>query len=317
MRYIGRRLLQLIPVLLIVSFLSFLLLNLLPGDPTIRILGFSASESATKQLRHDLELDKPIQVRYAHWLGDSVQGDLGKSYLNKQPVFEAIKQRLPVTLELLVLSELLAIVLAVPAAIYASQKPDGWFDRLSTTASFGLLSVPNFMLALLLVFIFAVKLHWLPAEGFTHFTDDPVQNLRQMVLPTVTLAMAEIAAYLRLLRADMIATLQEDFILMARAEGLPRWRILLRHAFRPSTFSLITVAGLNIGRLIGGTFIVEVIFSLPGIGLLGINAINSRDYLMVQGVVLVVSVGYVLVNFAVDILYTFIDPRVRHVRAAA
>lgn len=316
-RFFARKLVQLIPVLFAVSALSFLLLNLLPGDPTIAILGPSATKENVQKLRHELELDKPLPVRYVRWVGHSVQGDLGKSYVSSQPTIEAIKQRLPVTLELLVLSQLLALLISVPLAILAALKPGGLLDRVSTGSAFGFLAVPNFMLGVLLIFLFAVKLNWFPATGYTRFTENPAENLRSLVLPSVTLGVAELAVYLRLLRTDLIATLQEDFIAMAKAKGLPTKRILLRHALRPSTFSLVTVAGLNLGRLIGGTFVVEYLFALPGIGALTVESIFKRDYVVVQGTVLLVAVGYVLANFFVDMLYGILDPRIRHARAAA
>lgn len=305
------------PVLFAVSAMSFLLLNLLPGDPTIAILGPSATEENVAKLRHELDLDKPLPVRYVTWLGHSVTGDLGKSYVSDQPTAEAIKQRLPVTLELLLLSQLLALLVAVPLAIFAATKPNGLLDRLSTSTAFGFLAVPNFMLGVLLIYVFAVRLRWFPATGYSRFSESPIENLRSMALPAFTLGVAELAVYLRLLRTDLIATLQEDFITMAQAKGLPRWQILLRHALRPSTFSLVTVAGLNLGRLIGGAFVVEYLFALPGIGSLAVESIFKRDYIVVQGTVLLVAVAYVLANFFVDLLYGFLDPRVRHARAAA
>lgn len=316
-RFFARKLIQLIPVLFAVSALSFLLLNLLPGDPAIAILGPSATTENVAKLRHELELDRPLPTRYVRWVAHSATGDLGKSYVSGQPTLEAIKQRMPVTLELLVLSQLLALVVSIPLAILAALKPNGIIDRVSTGAAFGLLAVPNFVLALVLIFIFAVKFHLFPATGYTPLTANPAENLRSLALPSITLGVAEMAVYIRLLRTDLIATLQEDFIAMAKAKGLPTRRIMLRHALRPSTFSLVTVAGLNLGRLIGGTFIVEVLFALPGIGALTVASIFQRDYIVVQGTVLLVAVGYVLANFFVDMLYGILDPRVRHARAAA
>jgi peptide/nickel transport system permease protein len=316
-RFLARKLLQLIPVLFAVSALSFLLLNLLPGDPAIAILGPSATKENVARVRHDLELDKPLPVRYVRWVGHSATGDLGKSYLSGQPTIEAIKQRIPVTLELLLLSQLLALAVSIPLAILAALKPNGVLDRISTSTAFGLLAVPNFVLALILIYVFAVQFHLFPATGYTPLTQNPIENLRSVALPSITVGVAEMAVYIRLLRNDLITTLQEDFIAMAKAKGLPTSRILLRHALRPSTFSLVTVAGLNLGRLIGGTFIVEVLFALPGIGALTVASIFERDYTVVQGTVLLVAVGYVVANFFVDLLYGILDPRVRHARASA
>lgn len=315
-RFLTRRLLQLVPVLFAVSALSFLLLNLLPGDPTVAILGPSATEENRAALREELGLDDPLPVRYVNWVGDSITGDLGKSYVSNQPTLEAIKQRLPVTLELLLLSQLLALVVAVPLAILAATKPNGVLDRVSTSAAFGFLAIPNFMLGVILIYLFAVRFQLFPATGYTAFSENPFENLRSLALPAITLGVAELAVYLRLLRTDLIATLQEDYIAMAQAKGLPKSFILLRHALRPSTFSLVTVAGLNLGRLIGGTFVIEYLFALPGIGSLVVESIFKRDYIVVQGTVLLVAVGYVLVNFLVDLLYGILDPRVRHARVA-
>jgi peptide/nickel transport system permease protein len=316
LRFIVRKLAYLIPVLFAVTALTFLLIKLLPGDPAINILGPSATQQAVDQIDTKLGLRKPLVVQYVDWVGRAVTGDLGKSYQNDQTTSSALKQRLPVTLELLFLSQLLALAVSVPMAILAARRPNGLLDRVSTGAAFGFLSVPNFILGVVLVLLFAVKIHWFGATGYVPLTQNPLQNLRSLVLPSVTLGVAEMATYLRLLRTDMIATLQEDFVMMAKSKGLSDRTILLRHALRPSSFSLVTVGGLNLGRLIGGTFIVEIIFAIPGIGELTINSIYSRDYLVVQGVVLVIAVGYVLASVLVDILYTVLDPRIRHAGAS-
>jgi peptide/nickel transport system permease protein len=315
MQFALRKLSYLILVLLAVTLLTFLLLKLLPGDPAINILGPSATPQAVAQIHHHLGLDKPLPVQYLNWLGNALRGNLGKAYQNNQTTVSALRQRLPVTIELLIISQLLALIVSIPVAIYAAYRPNGWFDRISTTTAFGLLSLPDFIVGVMLVLVFAVRLHWFPATGYTPISQNLYQNLRSMVLPSITLAVGELAAFVRLLRTDMIATLQEDYITMAKSKGMSDSHILFRHAFRPSSFSLVTVAGLNLGRLIGGTFIVETIFALPGIGDLAIRSIFSRDYLVVQGVVLVIAVGYVLANVAVDLLYTVLDPRIRHAGA--
>jgi peptide/nickel transport system permease protein len=316
LRFIIRKVAYLVPVLFAVTALTFLLIKLLPGDPAVNILGPSATKQAVDQIDTKLGLRKPLVVQYADWLGRAAKGDLGQSYQNNQTTSSALKQRLPVTLELLFLSQVLALVIAVPLAILAARRPNGILDRISTGAAFGFLSIPNFILGVVLVLIFAVKFHLFPATGYTPLTENLTKNLRSLVLPSVTLAVAELATYLRLLRTDMIATLQEDFVTMAKSKGLSDRHILLRHALRPSSFSLVTVGGLNLGRLIGGTFIVEIIFAIPGIGELTLRSIYNRDYLVVQGVTLVIAVGYVLANVLVDILYSLLDPRIRHAGAA-
>jgi peptide/nickel transport system permease protein len=316
-RFLLRRLALLVPVLFAVTFFSYLLLDLLPTDVTIVKLGPNATEEAVEQLREELNLNDPLPVRYGKWVGDLFQGDLGRSFLNNQPVWEALRQRIGVTLELLIGSQIVALGIAIPVALLAARRPGGIVDRVSTGASFMFLAIPNFILAVLLVFLVALKLGWLPATGLPAFAEDPGEHFRSLILPVFSLALAELAVYVRLLRTDMIATLQEDYILNARAKGLPSWYIMLRHAFRPSSFSLLTVAGLNMARLIGGTLIIELIFAIPGMGELAVKSIYSRDYPIVQGFVVIVAVGYVLINFAVDILYSILDPRTRHARAHA
>ena len=317
MRFVRRKFVQLIFVLLAVTFLSFLMLNLLPGDTAEVVCGISCDEAGLKQTRSDLGLDKPIPVRYLEWLKNTATGDMGISARNKQPVSEAIKERMPVTIELLIYSQFIALVVAIPLALIAAQRAGGIFDRGSTTIAFGLLSVPSFVIALVFILVFAVNLGWFPAVGYVKFADDPIENLHDLFLPALTLAVAEMAVYLRLFRTDLISTLQEDYITMAKAKGISSRRVLIRHAVRPSSFSLVTVAGLNFGRLIGGTLIVEVIFALNGLGRYLYDGISGRDYIPVQGAVLVVAVGYVLINFAVDMFYAVIDPRIRHARAIA
>lgn len=307
-----RRGAQLLFVLLVVSLLAFWMITLLPGDPATQILGYSGDQAALAAVRHDLGLDEPFWRRYLAWLGGVVTGDLGTSYITSTPVTESLAQRLPVTLELLLLSQVISLGLAVPAGAAAARRAGGLLDRTLTTASFGLLSTPVFVSGVVLIMVFAVRWPLLPATGYTPFTADPAGNLRSMLLPAVTLAAAQLAVYARLLRSDLIATLREDYITLARARGLSPRRILWRHALRPSAISLVTVVGLNLGALIGGAVIIETLFGLPGVGRLIVDSILSRDYLVVQGGVLVVAVGYVLVNFGIDLLYGILDPRIRH-----
>jgi peptide/nickel transport system permease protein len=315
-RFLAARLAQLMLVLIAVSAVAFLLLNQLPGNPIITMLGPAATPEAVAQLTRQLGLDRPAWLRYFIWMGNALRGDLGSSYVNHQPVLTSIGQRLPVTLELVALSQVIALALAVPLGIVSALRPSKAVDRLSSGAAFALLSVPGFILAELLVYLFAVRFNLFPATGYVHLTEDPLQNLRSLTLPSITLALGSMAVYMRVLRTDMITTLRQDFITMARAKGLPTWWILLRHALRPSTFTLVTVGGLNVGTLIGGAFIVEYIFQVPGLGLLTINSIYARDYLVVTSTTVLVSAGFVIVNLLVDLLYTFLDPRVRSARFA-
>ena len=317
MRYIRQKVVQLAAVLLLVTFLTFLLLNLLPGGPETAALGIGADEQAQAEFRAEQNLDDPLIVRYVDWLGALFSGDLGDSLIANVPVSDLLSQRLPVTLQLMVYATFLALIISVPLGILTAYKADSMFDKSANTIAFGLLSLPSFIVGVLLVFLFSIRLGWLPATGSTPFGEDPVEHFRRMILPTIALAVGQIAVYMRLLRTDMISTLQEDFIGVARAKGMPTRRILLRHALRPSSFSLLTVVAINVGQLIGGTIVIERIFAIPGLGSLIVESIFRRDYLVVQGCIVIVAVGFVLVNFIVDVLYAVLDPRIRHARAIA
>ena len=310
--FVARRLLYLVPVLVAVSLLTFLIASLLPGDLAYVILGDQATPDKVAALRHDMGLDQPIWWRYASWLGHVLQGDFGRSFRTGQTVLQAVAERMPVSIELMLLAELAALAIGIPLAIACAVRSGSAFDRFMTGSAFGMLSVPAFLSAILLIYLFAVELRWLPATGYVPFGEDPVGNLRSFVLPALTLALGEWPVLMRVLRSDMIATLQEDYIAMARAKGLKLSRILLVHALKPSSLTLVTVTGINIGRLIGGTVIVESVFALPGIGRLLLGAIYTRDLIILQGVVLFVACGYVLMNFVVDMLYAILDPRIRH-----
>jgi peptide/nickel transport system permease protein len=310
--FVARRLLYLLPVLLAVSLLTFLIASLLPGDLAYVILGDQATPEKVEALRHDMGLDQPILIRYLGWLGHILQGDFGRSFRTGQTVLQAVGERLPVSLELMILAELLGLVIGVPLAIACAAKAGGAFDRFMTSTAFGMLSVPTFLSAILLIYLFAVELHWLPATGYVPFSEDPIGNLRFFVLPALTLALAEWPGIMRVLRSDLITTLQEDYIALARAKGLTPRRILFVHALKPSSLTLVTITGINIGRLIGGAVIVETIFALPGIGRLLVSAIGTRDLIILQGVVLLVASGFVIMNFVVDMLYAVLDPRIRH-----
>ncbi|MBR0757406.1 ABC transporter permease [Bradyrhizobium jicamae] len=310
--FLAWRLLYLVPVLIAVSVLTFLIASLLPGDLAYVILGDQATPENVAALRHDMGLDQPIWWRYLSWLGHILQGDFGRSFRTGQTVLQAVTERVPVSFELMILAELIGLAIGVPLAIACAAKSGSAFDRFMTGSAFAMLSLPTFLSAILLIFLFAVELRWLPATGYVPFTEDPLANLRFMVLPALTLALAEWPGIMRVLRSDMIAALQEDYIALAKAKGLKPSRILFVHALKPSSLTLVTITGINIGRLIGGTVIVESVFALPGIGRLLVGAIYTRDLIILQGVVLLVAAGFVIVNFIVDLLYAALDPRIRH-----
>jgi peptide/nickel transport system permease protein len=306
----------LVVVVMAVTILTFTFLRLLPGDPAISIAGIGASPAQLDETRAKWGLDQPVPVQYVKWLGKVVTGNLGVSSAYNVKVTTLISQRLPVTLYLMFYAMLLSLVIAVPLGIWTAYRANRPADRVISTVSFAFLSIPNYILGVVLVFIFSLKLGWLPtlSKYVSPFTD-PVEHFRSLVLPVVTLALAQVAVFQRLLRSDMVATLQNDYITLARAKGMSTSRILFRHALRPSTFSLITAAAVNVGALIGGAVIVETIFALPGMGDLTVQAIFRRDFLVVQFCVVIFAVGFVLVNFAVDLLYNVLDPRIRHARA--
>ena len=287
-------------------------LALLPGDLALVILGDQATPENVAALRRDMGLDQPLWWRYLSWLGQVLQGDLGRSFRTGQTVLQAVAERIPVSLQLMLMAEFIGLLIGVPLAIACAARAGGAFDRFMTGGAFAMLSMPSFLTAILLIYLFAVELRWLPATGYVPFTEAPLANLRFFVLPALTLALAEWPGIMRVLRSDMIATLQEDYIALAKAKGLKPSRILFVHALKPSSLTLVTVTGINIGRLLGGTLIVESIFALPGIGRLLVGAIYTRDLVILQGVVLLVACGFVIVNFIVDMLYAVLDPRIRH-----
>lgn len=308
------RLLRLVATLLAVTFLTFSMVSLLPGDPVDAILGQSErTPELEAELRSDLNLDKPFLVRYGNWLGDAVTGDLGESYINRgQTVSQTIQDRIPVTGQLALMAIIMAVVVAVPVGVLGAYKQGRWQDTATSAGAQVALSVPNFIVGIGLIYLFAVTLEWLPASNWSRLTDKGlVENLKTAIMPATALALTQMAIFSRLVRSDMIATLQQDYILAARAKGLSDRFILARHALRPSSLSLATIIGINFGALLGGTVVVETLFAVPGLGFRLINAINSRDILMIQGITVFVAAVYVVINALVDIFYSFIDPRIR------
>jgi peptide/nickel transport system permease protein len=314
---LGIKALLLVPVLFLVSIGTFFMIDLVPGDPAFNVLGPNATPQDYTRVHHELGFDKPVLHRYWDWLWNALHGNLGSNLAPPvQKVATVLHRAFPVNIELAVLALVMALVIAIPLGMYSAYRPGSRFDRIVSAGTFGSISVPSFLAGLLLVLIFAVNWKLFPLGQWARPTDKGwIKNLRYAFLPAFTLALQEAAVFTRLLRSDMMGTLQENYILAAKAKGMPTWRILLREALRPSSFSLITLAGISVGRLIGGTVIVEQIFSLPGVGSLVIAAARRHDYTIVQGGVLVIAIIYVLVNLFVDVLYTYLDPRIRRGRA--
>jgi peptide/nickel transport system permease protein len=324
-RELGKRFLSLAVVLFLVTLFTALLISMVPGDPVDTLVPLAESEEADAlkaQVREDLNLDEPLHVRYLSWLRDFVLGDERGEHFGdyfrvsgRDPVSTRLAEALPVSLQLMVYAQVLALVIAIPLGVLTAYRAGSLFDKLTNTGAFALMAVPTFVLGLALAYYIGVWLNWVPPSGYVPFGEDPVEHVRRMVLPAVTLAAGQVAVYMRLLRSDMVATLQEDFIQMARSKGISDQRVLWRHALRPSSLTLLTVAGMNVGTLIGGAVVVEVIFSIPGMGTAISQAIFERQYVALQSFVAVLAILYVVVNFAVDILYAVVDPRIRHARA--
>jgi peptide/nickel transport system permease protein len=312
-----RRLFEVVVTLFLVTLVTYFLTSKLPGNEGAVICG-SAPLSCVRHEDAILYINHPFFARYFHWLGDLLTGNLGNSLTPPIPITTVIKQTYAVTLELIIYSQVLAIIGAVPLAMWSALRANGLFDKASTALSFATLSLPAFIVGPLLVLLFTVSkpLSWFPgvAHSLPPLWSDPSTNLYVLFLPSLTLAIGSIAVYQRLLRADMIATLEEDFIVMARAKGLSTSRILFRHALRPSTFTLITVGGVQVGTLITGAVIVEYTFGLTGLGSTLIHAVGSKDLPTVQAITIIVAVAFIVINRVIDLCYAIIDPRVRRAR---
>jgi peptide/nickel transport system permease protein len=312
-RLVGKRLLLAVPIVVGVSILTFWVLDLIPGNAAQQLLGPEATPAQIATLEEQLGLNRPPVERYLDWLGSAVTGDLGTSLVSSQPVTALLGERLAVSGELVGLAFVVSLGLAVPVALLAAYRPGRLVDRLSMVVSITGLSVANYVLALLLVLLFAVELTLFPAIGFVPLSQGLGANLRSLTLPTAAIAFPLFCFYTRFLRGDLVDQLHaEDYITTARAKGLGPWQVLVRHAFRNSAFGLITVVGLNLGTLIGATVIIEQIFALPGIGQLMLQAINTRDFVVVQACVVVFAVVAVAANLVADLLYAVLDPRVRY-----
>lgn len=311
MKYVAVRAVQLVVVLVAATFFVYSLTFLADGEDAVvdKILQIEAGSDVRRaEVAEGLNLDDPLPVRYAKWAGDAVTGDFGQSYVQGRPVWDLMAEPLQRTLALVVYGQVLALLLAVPAGVVAAWRADTWIDRGVSTSAIGLLAVPNYVMAILLVFLFASTFKIFP--GLVGSDLSPF-DLKSYALPSLALALPQVAVYMRLLRTDMIATLSEDYIGMAKAKGLKTSSILLRHALRPSSLSLVTSVGLSTGALIGGTVIIEQIFAMPGMGTLIIQAIFQDDIFVIQAVVAVIAFAFVLINFFVDLLYALLDPRIR------
>lgn len=310
--YTIRRLLLTIPVMLLVATGVFLLLRLTPGDPAGIILGPDATEERRMELRRELGLEDPLPLQYVRWLGRTLQGDLGRSLFLDKPVTAALLERAQPTLLLTSLALLVAVSIGLPTGIIAARARGSWLDLGSMGVAMVGIAMPTFWLGLNLILIFAVLLRWLPVAGYEPLSKGPWQSLRYLILPALTLGVAQGALLARMTRSMMLEVLGQDYVRTARAKGLAERGVILRHALRNAFIPLMTVIGLTFAALMGGAVVTEQIFNIPGVGRLLIQAIGRRDFPLVQGTVLVIAALYVLVNLTVDLLYAVVDPRIRH-----
>jgi peptide/nickel transport system permease protein len=311
LRFAGKKLLAVIPLLLILSFVSYVLVDLIPGDAAASIAGEQASPAQLAALRDHLGLGDPLPVRYVRFLDHAVHGDLGTSVINSQPVSETIARRLPVTLSLLIVTLLLVVIVSVPVGMLAALRPNSVVDRAVTVIAGVILSVPSFVVGLLLVTYLAVDRSWFPATGYQSPSDGVFGWLSHLILPAIALALHPIAELTRQTRGAMRDVLDEDYVRTARAHGLRSSAIVFKWAGKNTAITVVTVLGLMAARLIGGAAVVEAIFNLPGIGTLAIDAVTARDISMIQGIVLLAGVVVIAVNLIVDLSYAWFNPRVR------
>jgi peptide/nickel transport system permease protein len=311
LRYLRIRLLAMIPVLVGMSILVFVMMRLIPGDAAVVFLGTKPTPEAVAAFRHNAGLDKPIYVQYFDWIGQLARGDLGMSLTTGTDIRTELGNRLPITLELTVLAILIAIVIAVPLGVVAALRHNSAVDLGLTSLGMIGLSLPNFWLGTMLVFFFSVKEQWFPPGGFVSFTDDPLGNLKAMALPAVSLGVVSASVIMRMTRSSMLEVVRQDYVRTARAKGLTNSLITRRHLLKNALIPVITVAGMEMGYIFGGAFLIEAVFYLPGIASYALLAVNQRDYPVLQTVVLLVTVVFMLINLAVDLLYTWLDPRLR------
>jgi peptide/nickel transport system permease protein len=314
--FLIRRLLAVLPVLLVVSLLVFFMLRLAPGDPAAVIAGNNATSKDIANIRAHMGLDKPIAVQYVLWMGQVLQGDLGYSYYLSKPVTALVAQRVEPTLSLALGTVLLAVCIAVPLGSLAAWRMGGWLDRGLSAFSVAGFSVPVFVIAYLLIYVFAMQLQWLPVQGYKPISGPQSQGtwawMRQLILPWLTLSTVYVALIARITRASVSEALQEDFIRTARAKGLAERTVLVRHALANAAVPIVTVVGIGVALLIGGVVVTETVFAIPGLGSLTVDAVLNRDFPVIQGLVLLFSLSYVLINLLVDTSYVWLDPRIRH-----
>src|SRR5262245_42749049 len=320
--YILRRLLQIVPTVLAITFVVFVMMRSVPGDPVVVLLGDGYTEEDATRVRAEYGLEKPLVVQYGIWLGKLVQGDWGRSILSGRPVLQDVVIRLPVTIELIVLSMGVALAIAIPAAIIGALRQNTWADYTATTVAMIGVSVPEFFIGVLLLLVFSIGLGGLlPSSGWVYLPGTCPSmvcgvsiwgNMQHVLMPAFALGVARAALLTRILRASMLEVVRSEYVTTARAKGLSERPVVFKHALKNALIPTVTVMGLQVGFLIGGAIVVETLFAMPGLGTFGIDAIIARDYQQVQGFALLTALAFVVINLAVDLIYTFLDPRIRY-----
>ncbi len=312
MGYLIRRIIALIPVMFVVATVVFFLVHLIPGDPASVLLGPNATPSDIMKLRAQMGLDKPIYYQFVIWLSRIIQGNLGDSIFLGRSVTLAVLERVEPTLVLVVLSLMVAILIGIPAGVLAAVKPNRWLDKALMLFAILGVSIPTFWLGLNFIELFSVLLNWLPAAGYSPLSSGAWKTLRYMTLPALSLGFNQSALIARICRSSMLEVMQQDYIRTARSKGLPEHLVILKHALRNVMIPTITVIGTSFAVLIGGAVVTEIVFNIPGLGLLIISSVLRRDYPVIQGCVLFIAAAYVVINLVVDIIYTYIDPRIKY-----
>ena len=309
--FLGKRLLQLVPTLFFVSVIIFLLQHLLPGDPALVMAGEEKDPQVIEEVRRQYHLDQPIPIQYIYWVSGVLRGDLGESLRIKQPVLDLVLQKLPVTIQLATMAMAIALVIGVAAGVVAAVKKDSAWDYAANAFALWGISSPNFWLGIMLIFLFSVRLGWLPASGYVPLSEDWRASLAATIMPAFVLGNAIAAILMRHTRSAMLSVLESDYVRTARAKGLPERTVILKHAMRNALTPVITLGALELGTLLSGAVLTEQIFSIPGFGKLIVDAVFNRDYAVVQGVVLVTATIYIVLNLLADIAYVLVNPRLR------
>ena len=311
-RYTLQRILAMFPVLIVVAIVTFSLIHITPGDPVSLMAGDLATPEQKEAIRKDMGLDRPIYQQLVIYFADLLRGDLGESIFNKFKVTTLISQRLEPTLFIAVFSQLVSIIIAIPLGILAAWKANTWVDRVVMVIAVLGLAIPSFWLGANLIWVFAVKLHWFPAFGYIPISEGVVPWIKSITLPSISVGFISAALIARMTRASMLEVLREDYVRTARAKGLGEQAVLLGHAFKNASIPVVTIIGIGIAGLVSGLVVTEAVFGIPGVGRLIVDAVNRRDYPVIQGVILMFTVAYVLINLFVDLIYGYLDPRIRY-----